>query len=94
MHGGGYIILVGKTITIHNTSTISANGINGGSVGGGSAGGGGGGGGGIIYIGYNDTITNNGTVTVTEGSGGSGGPAGGNNGEDGEVGNLTIENIN
>ena len=63
--GGGYIILIANEIEIKNTSTISANGGNGD----GSSYSGGGGAGGIINLTYSDSLINNGTQTVTGGTG-------------------------
>ncbi len=71
--GGGALILeIGGKLTF--TSTISANGLNGGNgAPGTTTGGGGGGSGGGVFIIYNDLVANTGTINVNGGNGGNGG---------------------
>jgi hypothetical protein len=99
--GGGGIIICAKNIILNSGSSITSNAVNGvagsagangagpgadatGGSGGGSGGGGGGGEAGKIVLVY-DTLTNNGTITLTGGTGGAvgatatnGTPPGGN----------------
>jgi hypothetical protein len=76
---GGIIAIYAKEIIIGATGVIEANGGNGGAGGnavvggnGGGGGGGGGGNGGQIILAYT-SLTNNGSITVTGGTGGSAG---------------------
>jgi len=94
---GGTIMMMANTII--NAGIISANGGDGGDGGlggnpaitadGGSGGGGAGGSGGLITLVYK-TLINNGTISVSIGTGGTGGAAqgAGGAGDDGEDGNL------
>lgn len=62
--GGGYVILIANEIEIKNTSSITANGAKAANsmFSGGGAGG-------IIYFAYSDSFINNGTQTVSGGTG-------------------------
>jgi hypothetical protein len=78
-NGGGCIILISPSITINSGSSITANGVNGQN--GGSTGGAGGGGGAGGFIGaITESLTNDGTQTVTAGTGGTGDATAGDGG--------------
>jgi hypothetical protein len=48
----------------------------------------------VIYVYYGGTLTNNGTVTATGGSGGTASPFGGGTGGSGGAGTAIISRIN
>ena len=83
---GGIVAIYARSIVIASGSSITANAGNGGDGSNGNDGGGGfkngnggggaGGNGGVIILAYN-SLTNNGSLTATLGTGGSGGGAGG-----------------
>jgi len=92
---GGIIAIYSKTITIGASASITANGGNGGNGGvgnnnGAGGGGGSGGNGGQIILVYN-SLTNNGSLTVTAGTFGTMGASGtgGTNGNAGTAGNSS-----
>jgi hypothetical protein len=102
--GGGLFVMISPTITLNAASVINVSGGNGGvggaggtpttgNCGGGGGGAGGDGGNGGILVRIYSTLTNNGTDTVSGGTGGTGGAAGtgvgtGTNGTAGTNGNA------
>jgi len=93
-NGGGSILIIAKTINIASGGVISSNGNNGSAggagvnsaTGGGGGGGGGAGGGGMVMLIYQNTFTNNGSITATGGTGGAGGAGGTGNSGAGSAG--------
>jgi len=70
--GGGTLVIEAKNVVINSGGAIRADGVNGGNASGSasSAGGGGGGGGGIICLNC-FSLTNNGTISASGGTGGA-----------------------
>jgi len=94
---GGYLVLiVGGNLTIGSGAFIAANGSAGGNGGSGSGvggSGGGGAGGGVIWIFYQGTLSNSGTVQALGGTAGTGG-TGAFAGEAGGAGGAGYTSIN
>lgn len=88
-HGGGVLLLIAPEVEIASGGSIVANGESKG-IGDANCGGGGGGAGGSILI-ITKKFTNNGSVTVTKGSGGTGSGTGNTgDGGDGGDGNYKV----
>jgi hypothetical protein len=97
--GGGYLVLiVGGNLTIGSSGVISSNGGNGGNGGTGGDGiggssGGGGAGGGAVWIFYQGTLSNTGTVQANGGTGGVKANTQGGTGGAGGAGSATLAQI-
>jgi len=88
--GGGSVIIIADTIDFQTGAALTSTGSNG-SNGSSNSGGGGGGAGGSIML-FANTITNDGTVTITGGSGGSG-AGGGDSGGTGGSGYFSATSL-